>query len=173
MKARIFLLGGSISLIAAAFVVQACGDTEPVTTAPEVDSGADVVDSSPPKEAAPADEDAATCDLSADFTTEIPDASIADGATTTGVCLACAHVKCQKQLDECNQDCDCQGLAGDALGCYLANSANPLLCAGNFAGVDSNTQQIAIAAVSCINSGCKKECATEAFLDGGTDADAN
>ena len=170
MKARICLLAGGVGLVAAAFVIQACGETEPVTAAPEADSGADVVDSSPPMEAAATDEDAATCDLSADFTTEIPDASIADGATTSGICLQCASAKCKKEIDACNQDCTCQELAGDALECYLANSANPLLCAGNFAGVDTSTQQIAIGLLTCINSGCKVECATEAFTDGGTDA---
>ena len=171
MKARICLLAGSVGLVAAAFVIQACGETEPAAAGPEADSGADVVDSSPPKEAA-AEEDAATCDLSADFTTQIPDASIADGATTSGICLQCASAKCKKQIDACNQDCTCQELAGEALECYLENSANPILCAGNFAGVDNSTQQIAIGLLTCINSGCKVECATEAFQDAGTDADA-
>lgn len=173
MKARIFLLAGSACFVAAAFVIQACGDTEPVT-GPETDAAADVADSGQ-KEAAPpvVDDDAATCDLSADFTTQIPDAAIADGSSTTGLCVQCANAKCGKQVDDCNKDCPCQELAAEALDCYLKNTDNPFACAGNFAGVDQTTQQIGIALIGCINNGCKDECATEQFQDAGPDADAN
>ena len=175
MGARFFLVAGSIGLVAAAFVIQACGETEP-TTAPAPDSGADVaVADTGQKEAAPVDDDAATCDISADFTKQIPDASIADGASTSGICLQCAQAKCKAQLDDCNTDCPCQELAADGLDCYLKNTSNPLVCAGNFTGVGDETQQIGIALIGCISSGCKVECATESFQpnDAGSDADAN
>ncbi len=175
MGARFFLAAGSLGLVATAFVIQACGETEPTNSAP-VDSGADViVDSGQSDTAPPSDDDAATCDLSADFTTQIPDASIADGASTSGICLQCAKAKCKAALDDCNQDCPCQELAAEGLECFLKNSSNPLVCAGSFSGVDQNTQQLGFALLGCINSGCKEECATEAFLpsDGGSDADAN
>ena len=177
MGARFFLVAGSIGLVATAFLIQACGETEPAPSAP-ADSGADVVlDSGQKDTAPPTEEDAATCDLSADFTKQIPDASIADGASTSGICLQCAKAKCQAQLEDCNQDCPCQELAADGLACFLKNSANPLVCAGRFTGVDQNTQQLGFALLGCINSGCKEECATDAFQpgDGGTDAatDAN
>lgn len=175
MGSRFFLVAGGIGLVATAFVIQACGDTEPVDATPP-DSGADVVVDSGQQEAAPEpEEDAATCDLSADFTKQIPDASIADGASTSGLCLQCAHTKCKAQIDDCNQDCPCQDLAATGLDCYLKNSSNPTVCASAFLGVDDNTQQIGIALLGCINSGCKEECATESFQpkDAGSDADAN
>ena len=175
MGARFFLVAGSIGLVAAAFVIQACGETE-ATTDPAADTGADVaVADSGQKAAAPGDDDAATCDLSADFTKKIPDASIADGASTSGICLQCAQAKCQAQLDDCNTDCPCQELAAEGLDCYLKNASNPLACAASFTGVDDDTQQIGFALIGCINSGCKKECATDSFqpTDAGSDADAN
>ncbi|MDF2692525.1 MAG: hypothetical protein K0S65_908 [Labilithrix sp.] len=166
MGARIFLVGTGVSLIAAAFVIQACGETEPATVAPVVDSGPDVVDTGAPDTGPKVEEDSGGCDTTADFTSKIPDASIADGATTSGICLQCAHTKCGPQLDDCNTDCTCQGLAGEALDCYLKNTTNPIVCAGSFTGVDTNTQQLGLALITCISSGCKEECATEAF-DGG------
>ncbi len=175
MRARFFVVAGGIGLVATAFVIQACGETEP-TPATSADSGADVVvDSGEQKDTAPPDEDAATCDPSADFTKGIPDASIADGASTSGLCLQCAHAKCKKQIDACNHDCTCQELAADGLDCYVKNTTNPMVCAGAFLGVDQNTQTLGLAVLGCINQGCKEECATEAFQpgDAGKDADAN
>jgi len=175
MGPRFFLVAGGIGLVTTAFVIQACGETEPTPAAP-VDSGADVaVADSGQKEAAPADEDAATCDPSADFTKQIPDASIADGASTSGSCLQCAQAKCKAQIDACNQDCDCQQLAAEGLDCYLKHASNPLVCASSFVGVSEETQNIGFALIGCLNSGCKDPCATNSFQpsDAGSDADAN
>ncbi|MBX3225472.1 MAG: hypothetical protein KF795_33510 [Labilithrix sp.] len=170
MGARIIVVMGGVALVGAAFVVQACGETE-VAPEPVADAGPDVEDSAPAEAAPPEDEDAATCDLSADFTTKIPDASIADGASTTGICLQCANDKCKAQVTACNQDCPCQGIVGEALECYLKNTSNPLVCAGSLAAVDDNTRNLGIALIGCINSGCKDECATAALQpDGGADA---
>jgi len=175
MGARFFLVAGSVGLVASAFLIQACGETE---STPDTagDSGADVaVDSNVADTAPPAEEDAATCDLSADLTQGIPDAAIADGASTSGLCLQCAKTKCAAQLDDCSQECACQELLTVGLDCYLKNTSNPLACAGNFTGVDQNTQQIGLALIGCISGGCKEECATESLLpnDAGSDADAN
>jgi hypothetical protein len=174
MGARIFVVGGGLALVAAAFIIQACGGTEePV--APGADGGgADVVDSAPPKDTAPPpEEDAAACDLSADFTNDIPDAAIADGGSTTGICVQCANSKCAAQIDDCNKDCPCQGIAASALDCYVKNPGNPTVCAAPFLGVEDTTRDIGIALITCINSGCKNECATAQFQDAGNDADAN
>jgi hypothetical protein len=172
--ARTFLVCGSAALIAVALVIQACGSTEetPAVTT-DGGGGADVAkDTTPPKDtAAPPEEDATTCDINADFTKEIPDAAIGDSGSTTGICLGCAKQKCQKEITACNTDCPCQGLAAEALDCYLKNSDNPFACAGSFAGVDQKTQGIGLGLLQCINSGCKKECATDSFQqDGGPDA---
>jgi hypothetical protein len=169
MAARIFLVSTGVCLMAAAFVIQACGDdSEGTTPAPVADSGADVVDSGPADTGPDVEEDAATCDLSADFSSKIPDASIADGATTSGVCLQCAHAKCGAELTACNTNCDCQDLAAKGLDCYLKNTSNYLVCASEFAGVGTDIQNLGLALIMCISSGCKTECATAALQpDGG------
>jgi hypothetical protein len=179
MRARIFLVTGAVGLIAASFLIEACGETETPKTASDAGTADVVVDSAPPKEAA-AEEDAATCDLSADFSTQIPDASIADGATTTGICLQCARNECDSELDSCNQDCDCQGFAGAALGCYLENagaSQQVIIqkCGSQFLSVSGSTRQLGLGLVSCLQTNCKTECATDALTpsDAGPDADAN
>jgi hypothetical protein len=175
MGARIFVVSGGLALLAAALVIQACGSTETVT--PSADGGGpDVVaDKAPVKDTAPPDDDAATCDLSADFTSDIPDAAIADGASTSGLCVQCANSKCAKEVDNCNLDCPCQGLAASALDCYLKNTADPTVCAAGFigSGIEQSTQNIGIALLTCINSKCKDDCATASFQDAGKDADAN
>ncbi|MBX3198516.1 MAG: hypothetical protein KF894_10320 [Labilithrix sp.] len=168
MGARIFVVMGGVALVGAAFAMQACGETEPAAE-PVADAGLDVEDSAQPEAAPPVDEDAATCDLSADFTADIPDASIADGASTSGLCLQCAKDKCEAQITACNQDCPCQGVVGEALECYLKNTSNPFACAGSLAAVDDNTRNLGIALIGCINSGCRDECATSSFQDGGSD----
>jgi hypothetical protein len=165
MRARIFLGAGTVSFVAAAFVIQACGDTEEPVTQSTADSGPDVVVDAGPKEAAAEEKDsAAPCDTSADFTKGIPDASIADGASTSGICLGCATTKCKSQVDACRESCTCQEMAGGALDCYLKNTANPLVCAAGLSGVDSETQQIGLAIIGCLNNACKEECAAP---DGG------
>lgn len=177
MRARIFLVAGAVGLIAGAFLIEACGETEPAATGSTADSGVEAAagdaaekDSAPPPQP---EEDAATCDLKADFTKEIPDAALADGASTSGLCLQCANVSCKAEVTACNQDCPCQEFASDALTCYLDNTSNPFACAGHFAGVDTNTQRLGFAILNCLNDNCKTECATESFQDAGSDADAN
>lgn len=169
MRTRFFFLAASVTSLAAAAVAQGCGDTES-TSSPAADAGADVAadtgakkDSGPPGE-----EDAATCDLSHDFTKDIPDADIADGASTTGICVGCATANCKKFIDECNTNCQCQGLAGQALECY-AKTANVIGCAGQFANskVTKETQTTAFGLFSCLNEACKEECQTEQFNDAG------
>lgn len=154
-------------LVGAAFMIQACGDTESGAAA---DAGADVVDSG--QKEASADTGASPCDTSKSVTDDIPDAAIADGASTSGACVQCANLNCSKQLDACNKDCTCQGIAGDALKCFLKNTQNPIACAGQFLGVDQKTQALGIGLLQCIGTACKTECATESFRpqDGGTDS---
>lgn len=172
MRIGYFFLASSASLALVAVGLEACGGDSTEAT-PTADSGseaaADVV-----VEAAPdAPADAATCDLSADFTTQIPDASIADGASTSGICAGCVKSKCAAQVEKCNKDCNCQGLAADALECFVKNGSSQaglLTCAAGFASVPTETRNTGIALFSCVNGSCAQECATSQFLDGGTDA---
>jgi hypothetical protein len=164
-------------MIAFAVGIEACGDTA-TTPAATTDAGgtSDVTttptDTGAIEEPAPSN-DAATCDLSADFTTQIPDASIGDSGSTTGECLACTKKNCGDDINNCNADCPCQGLAGNALECYLQHQDNPTQCAAQFAGVNSTTQGIGLGLLTCVNSNCKAECATSRFTqDAGKDAEA-
>ena len=181
MRTRIYLLAASLTSIAAALVAQGCGETE--TTATPEDAGRDVVDAGRRDAPAVVDEDSGPpCDTSADFTDEIPDAAIADGASTTGICVGCAKDNCKKYIDDCNVNCQCQELAGQALECYAKTSGDIVGCLGQFASAkpSKQTQQTGTGLFSCIESNCKDECQTEALNpdggdpgDAGTDADAS
>jgi hypothetical protein len=170
MRTRLFFLAASVTSIAAAAVAQGCGETETTTT--PGDAGTDAVaDTGPKKDATPPAEDAEPpCDTTADFSKDIPDAEIADGASTTGICVACAKANCKKFIDDCNKNCQCQELAGDALECY-AKTANIIGCAGQFASssITKETKQTGLGLFSCLNDECKDECQTEQFADGGPD----
>lgn len=170
MRTRFFFLAASVTSIAAASVAQGCGETE--TTTSNGDAGADVAtDTGPKRDSAPPAEDAEPpCDTSEDFSKDIPDAEIADGASTTGICVGCAQKNCKSFIDDCNANCQCQELAGKALECY-AKTANIIGCAGQFASgsITDETKTTAFGLFSCLNEECKDECQTEQFGDGGPD----
>ncbi len=180
MRTRLFVLAASVTSLGVAALSLAtggCGETEPEATTTAADASADVTDSGK-KDVVTVEEDASPCDTSADFTKQIPDASIADGASTTGVCVGCAVKNCKKYIDECNQNCECQDLAADALECYATSGGDIVGCLGKFANASPSkqTQQTGIGLFTCLNGSCKDECQTEALNpdagDGG-DADAD
>jgi hypothetical protein len=173
MRIRFLFLCVSAGLVAGGFALQACGDTQSDGAA-VVDAGGDVVDATFKDTNAPDVTDSALpCDPTADFLKDIPDGSLADGASTTGVCLGCAKSKCSSELAACSKDCACQGLAGDAVDCYL-KGGSLLSCGSGFASVPASTRNIGIAVFSCLNNECPTECATSTFNpDGGADADAD
>lgn len=167
MRIRYFVTVGSAAFVTAAFAIEACGGdatTEPIA-ADAAAEAAPVVDSGPTDTGAPDVEvDAATCDLSTNLTSGIPDASIADGASTTGVCLGCVSAKCKTSVDKCNLDCTCKGLANTALDCYT-KTPDPIACGAGFvsAKVPSSTRNIGISLFQCVAQSCKSECATGSF----------
>lgn len=168
MRIRAFIFLAAVCSVSAGFAIQACGgssvadppattdsgvaETGPADTGPK-DTGVDVFDAAP------------ACDPTADITKGIPDAGINDGSTTTGVCLACMKTKCDKETNACAAECGCQKIAKDGLDCYLKNTANPIVCAGNFtgAGITTKTQQVGLALIGCIRDECDQECAASAF----------
>jgi hypothetical protein len=173
MRIRFFLTVLSAGLFGAGFAVQACGSTTN-DVATVADSGPEAAiepvmkDSSVPdaKDAAP------PCDTTADLTTKIPDASIADGASTSGLCVGCMKTVCPEALAACNMDCTCQGLAGDALNCFVKTQA--ISCGAPFLSGGSSTLAIGKQLLGCVSGGCADECAFSAFnMDGGADADAD
>jgi hypothetical protein len=182
MRIRFFLGFVSTSLVAAGFGIQACGGTSDDTAsgtdaAPEAKADTGLLDSSAPDvfDARP------PCDPTKDLLKDIPDASIADGASTTGACFACANAKCSREISDCQKDCSrsttdlgCQDIAGKALECY-AKTQNIFTCAGSLASVPNPTRSIGIALGACVSQSCEKECGvpSDGGTDGGADADAN
>ena len=183
MRARFFLFAGTFVLVVGAFGAQACSSSDEAKSVASSDAGdaaydVAVADTGPPKEAAAPETDSATGDLSADFSSTIPDASLADGATTTGVCLACAHTQCGDYLKQCNEDCTCQGAVSQLVQCFLQNSGKSKqelaqACGASLLGVNTNVQNLAIGLLGCMNQKCPDECGTAGLKDAGNDADAN
>ncbi|MDB4937164.1 MAG: hypothetical protein JWP87_4136 [Labilithrix sp.] len=162
MRIRPFLVLVSIGLVASGLAIQACGST--VNDDTPVDAGTDAFEASAAKDVNQPDvKDAAPpCDPNKDYLKDIPDASLADGATTTGACLSCANAKCKAEISACAKDCACQNLAGDAIGCYL-KGGSILSCGSGFASVPTATRNIGIALFGCLNQQCPDECATSQF----------
>jgi len=174
MRTRLFLLAASVTSIAAAAGAQGCGEEEPAAAQPSSDAGVDVVDAAQ-RDVQPAPVDSGPpCDTTADFTKDIPDAAIADGASTTGICVGCAKVKCKTFVDECTANCECQELAGEALECFAKSNGDVLSCLGQFvsANPSKQTQQTGLGLFSCLQQDCTEECQTDAFTPdaGGGDA---
>lgn len=171
MRIRFLLVCVSAGLAGSGFVIQACGGTA-TDDAPADAGGADVFEASVKDTNAPDVKDAAPpCDKNKDILKGIPDASIADGASSVGVCLGCASTKCKTEIDKCKNDCACQDLAGKALECYAKTQS--LACAGSFSSVPKETQNIGIALAGCVQSKCDSECQASAMTDAGSDADAH
>lgn len=116
----------------------------------------------------PADAEPA-CDPHADLLARVHDASIGDGASTTGLCLGCAKRACPDVIDKCTQDCPCQSIVGNALECYV--TTQQLGCAGALADifVTRETRRYAFELLGCVQHTCALECA----IDGGAPAAAD
>lgn len=166
--ARLVVIGVGAASAITALLIQACGETtdNPATPA-DAAVEATVADTAPPKEAAPPADPDAGCNTASNFTDQIPDASIADGASTSGICVGCANAQCKAEVAACNQNCRCQNLMGEALSCYLKNPTNATACAGGFITADQTTQGQGIALLRCLQTKCDDECAAAAFQDAG------
>jgi hypothetical protein len=164
MRIRLFLACVSTVLVGAGFGIQACGgssDDVPTTAdaAPETASH-----EAAPKDSAPGVDAAPACDPTKDLLKDIPDASIADGASSTGVCLGCTKAACGQQILDCQTDCSrsevdlgCQALAADALECY-AKTQSLITCGAKFISAKAPTQDIGFALAGCVGQKCSKEC---------------
>ena len=152
-------------LAVTAALIQACGGTDEPSAA-SADAGSDAASEAA---AAVPGEDAGTCDPSSDFRTKIPDAAIADGASSSGACVACASEKCPANVSACNLSCDCKNLAATGLDGYLKNTTNPAACAALFitGDVSEQAKSIGIALFTCFNRSCEVACATQVAGDGG------
>jgi hypothetical protein len=157
MRARFFVLCVSAALFVAPLAVQACstseGSADGVADAPE--SGVretrpvELPDAEPP------------CDPKADLLRKVRDASIGDGASTTGICLGCARAKCAEAIASCTEDCPCQAIVGRSIECYL--TTQQIGCAIDLTDylVTPKTRKYALALLGCVQSECPQECSVE------------
>jgi hypothetical protein len=172
MRIRSFLALASAGLVAVGFAIQACGGNSDTTAEVPKDSGLpETAAETGPKDAGVDARDAnPPCDPTKDFLSDIPDASIADGASTTGICVSCVKANCATEVGKCAADCICQGVAGKALDCY-AKSQDIAACAGSLISVPPATRTVGIALFGCITRDCNDECAASAFADAGDAGD--
>jgi hypothetical protein len=176
------ILVGAVFIAGGCSLFSACGSTAANPTTDDggtkdasLASETSTVDSFVPEASA----DGATCDLSADLTKEIPDAALDEAGTkSTGLCLACANKAstCKAQIDACNGDCDCKGIAGDVLVC-IAKGGSQIACASMAASLPPAAQQIGIGLLQCVQANCAAECTPAGLTDAGVkdagqDADA-
>lgn len=172
MRIRFLIAVSSVSFFTFGAAVQACsGKSE---DAEATDAGTDAYEAGKDATVVDAADSAPPCDPNKDFLKDIPDASIADGATTTGICLGCMKTKCASEIKACAKDCPCQNLASGSLECVLkaANQAAQLACASPFFKAPKATQDIGQALLFCSQGECNDECAASSFDPDAGDAEA-
>jgi hypothetical protein len=163
-RRAIFAFVASIGACAVTLAIDACSsDDAPANVAPDASDEAlrDVV--FVPEEAE------ARCDPDANLLDRVEDASIGDGASTTGICAACMDERCAYELALCAEDCQCQSIVGDALQCYL--TTQNIACLGRLTNylVRQDTRSRALRLSGCASSRCATECA----VDGGVAPDGS
>jgi hypothetical protein len=171
MRIRFFLTCVSMTLVGAGFGIQACGGSS--ESGPAADAAPEAAAETGPRDSSTAPDvfDARPpCDPNKDILKDVPDASIADGSSTTGLCLQCATTKCSAEIKDCQKDCSrsttdlgCQDFAGKMLECY-AQTQNFFACASKL-GIGLSTPQptrnIGIALGGCVGDQCKDECGVD------------
>jgi len=163
---------GAVLVAGAGALFTACGSTASSGTDDAGSDGAGLKETSTVDTSVmdvTASMDSATCDLSSDLTTSIPDASLDDSGTrSTGLCLACVNSAstCKMQIDACNENCDCKGVVGDVLVC-IAKGGSQISCAAMAAGISQEAQTIGYSLLGCVQKYCSDQCTPAQFKEGG------
>jgi hypothetical protein len=166
MRLRLLVVLVATGLLGGAFCVQACGPSDEVAGGAEGDVPEGGVHESGALDGA---EPEPPCDPAGDLFARAHDASIGDGASTTGLCLGCAKARCDEAIAKCTANCQCQGIVGRALDCYV--TTQQLGCASALTSylVTSETRSDALRILGCVQSECPVEC----VIDAGPDATAS
>jgi hypothetical protein len=178
MRVRHWILLGSVSMGLVGAALAGCGGSSDST--PATDAGADITTadvandtapaadtSVPPKDAAPSCvEDASIATISP------PDAAIADGASSVGICLGCVKSKCSAELQDCAGDCPCNNAIEGAITCIF-QGGSITTCGAPILGLPGNSGQLGFALGGCLQQSCAPECAPTLAKDAGTDAPAD
>ena len=179
---RKIVFGASSCLVVAGLFAGGCGSTE---STPAADAGRDavVVDVTQPlPDTGPdvVDTGVTACAVDADITMiNVPDASLADGASSIGRCSSCVQTTCKMPLANCNEDCDCKSALVDFFTCY-SGGGSITKCGLPLGTLGGSARTLGQALIVCIDPalaglpapGCKDDCAVNAlFPDAGkTDA---
>ena len=154
MRARFFILAISFGSSCAGLGVEACSGSSTDEASSNDAGGAEAAardvlaydQSEPP-----------TCDVDADFTANVVDASLADGATTSGACVACMRTTCSEAVAACNKDCKCQNIAAGVLDCFVKSQL--LSCSAPFyLGVIKQGLPSGKALLGCVTVDCANAC---------------
>lgn len=164
----LILAAASLAGLVASLVIAGCSSVEAVVEAgPDASEAATRDGTFVPPDAG------AACDPNADLFAKVHDAGIGDGASSTGVCLACAKRQCTTAIRTCTEHCPCQGILGRATECYL--TTQKIGCAGELASilVSPETRKDALAVLGCVQEQCPVECVVDAGegSDAGADAE--
>jgi hypothetical protein len=164
VASRVAVVLASLALCVGTLTIDACSSDD-AAPAEKVDAA----DASTNEGGIPLEDAEVRCDPDASLLERIEDASIADGASTTGICAACLDERCSYELAHCAEDCQCQGIVGDALQCYL--TTQDIACLGRLTNylVRQDTRARALQLSGCARSACAMECA----VDGGVAPDAS
>ncbi len=165
MRIRLFLVGTLVGSVALGLAVQACGSSADTDAGTENEAGVDAGTAA--SEASTIDSGAKDsgsgdggppCDKSTDFLAGIQDASFADGATTTGICLSCAKTKCKTQVDACGNSCACRTTGADVLDCYLTTQ-DINTCGFKLVVAPAEARTLGQDLFTCLGDECTTECA--------------
>jgi hypothetical protein len=165
VTSRISIVLASLVVCAGTLAIDACSSDDAPPASPAGDASDTVAN-----DGGLVLEDAEVrCDPDASLLERVEDASIADGASTTGICAKCLDEKCSYELAHCAEDCPCQAIVGDALQCYL--TTQDIACLGRLTNylVRQDTRARALQLSGCARSSCSNECA----IDGGVAPDAS
>ena len=182
---RKVILGVSCGLVVAGLAAGGCGST--VDSGVGADAGRDAVVrdvAAPPADTGPdvVDTGVMACAVDADLSmVNLPDASLADGASSIGRCSACVQTTCKMQFAACNDNCDCKSAVLDFFTCYSAGGSITK-CGLPLGTLGGDARTLGQGLIVCIDPafaggpgpGCKDDCAVNAlFPDAGkSDADA-
>jgi hypothetical protein len=171
MKLRHWMIGVSSCLFIAGAAGAGCSSTE-TSNPPAVDAGKDVsvADGNTPDVVKDAPvETGPSCQKDADFTQlPVPDASLNDGGTNTGVCVSCVRQNCNTQAQACANDCECNNFVLGFFTC-VGGGGSLINCGSGLLSLPQSSRKAGQDLVTCVFGSCQSECGVP-NLDGGTDA---
>jgi hypothetical protein len=170
MRVRNLLVMGSLSLCLGGVFAAGCGGSSESSPAQDAgnDTTSDVGSDQSVADTSTSDvkEGGNACVEDASLTQlNLPDASIADGGSSVGLCMGCIKANCDAELTACAADCPCNNAVETVLSCVLTRGFNQA-CLGPVLTLTGNSQQLGLGLGQCLLGSCQNACAPG--LDAGT-----